>query len=375
MPKKNEPRGFNAFDVLRISHENYYSRVFAWLLDPTASHGKKRFFLDWFLRKCGVRRRAKFLSVETEEALGGDEQFAKNRTDIALRCEGMLFFIEIKINRQAIRKGQLRTQHRYGASKASEEGLEFQQVFLAPDEGSLDKVVLSDCTLLTWTETIEFLKKHLSRAKPPRDTAARDVDRFLHQFVDHVERSILGQFRGLDPSIFKRRFLGLGGHVDEEAVRVGLRDFFVAVDREVRKKLPLKTGAIENSIRWRRAGHCVLFYFTNGHKGHGIELTCNTEQGTMFCSVRADTKKYRSILFDRIEKLEPKTQPLKVDRRRVDIWTEISDDLWNINDQTKMLDDCVDHLVTYIKVFGPEMRAFQREHGLKGKLKSTEIDE
>jgi hypothetical protein len=29
---------FNVFEVLDITHENYYSRVLAWLLNPTGSH-------------------------------------------------------------------------------------------------------------------------------------------------------------------------------------------------------------------------------------------------------------------------------------------------------------------------------------------------
>ena len=100
MPQLSDPRGFNALDVLNISHENYYSKVFAWLLDPRASHGRRRFFLDWFLRRCGEGRGAKFESVRTEEALGGDERTAKNRTDISLRCKGLLVFVETPESRR-----------------------------------------------------------------------------------------------------------------------------------------------------------------------------------------------------------------------------------------------------------------------------------
>jgi hypothetical protein len=39
----------NVFEVLDITHEKYYSRVLAWLVDPNGSHRQKEFFLKWFM--------------------------------------------------------------------------------------------------------------------------------------------------------------------------------------------------------------------------------------------------------------------------------------------------------------------------------------
>ena len=376
MPQLSDPRGFNALDVLNISHENYYSKVFAWLLDPRASHGRRRFFLDWFLRRCGEGRGAKFESVRTEEALGGDERTAKNRTDISLRCKGLLVFVECKINRQAIRKGQLKAQIRAGQKKAEEEGRRFRQAFLVPDEESMRRTSQTEVSPLTWAETVGFLKKHLKRAKTPKATSAKEAESFMRQFVDHVERSILGEFRGLDPTVFKRKYLGLGAHVDEEAAKLGLRDLFIAVDKEVRRRLPARlTEQVENTIGHRWIGGCYLLYFTNGHKSQGIDLYYDVSYEGIYCSLRADKAVHRVELFDQLQKLGPKTVPLQMKWQKHGERTAISKNLMDVYDQTKMLNDCVDHLVKYIKVFAPEMRSFQREHGLIGKSVASEKSE
>jgi hypothetical protein len=70
MAKRMPKPDFNVFEVLDITHEKYYSRVLAWLLDPTGNHGQKDFFLKWFMKTCEIPPRTRYERVTLEELIG-----------------------------------------------------------------------------------------------------------------------------------------------------------------------------------------------------------------------------------------------------------------------------------------------------------------
>ena len=108
--------------VIDSTHERYYSRVLAWLLDPTGSHRQKDFFRKWLLKTCGVPTKIKYESVSLEESIKGENDDARQFIDIAWCCEGYLIYIEVKTDNRSIDKLQPSRQYELG-QKLAESGI------------------------------------------------------------------------------------------------------------------------------------------------------------------------------------------------------------------------------------------------------------
>jgi hypothetical protein len=156
MPKSD----FNVFEVLDITHEKYYSRVLAWLLDPSESHKQRGFFLKWFLKTCEVSQRTKYEKVTVEELIGGTKDDSR-RIDIALRCEGYLIYIEVKIDNRSIDRLQPSEQYELGRKQSDGENRKFVHVFLTPDDTASELVEETETKHVTWGEVRDALRERV----------------------------------------------------------------------------------------------------------------------------------------------------------------------------------------------------------------------
>ena len=181
---------FSVFEVLDIDHEKYYSRVLAWLLNPTGSHRQKDFFRKWLLKTCGVPTKIKYESVGREEWIKGENDAARQFIDIALRCEGYLIYIEVKKDNRSIDKLQPSIQFELGHKLAEGENRQFVYVFLAPDETTPNRVSLPEGTkLITWSKVRDTLREQLhkleNKARQSKTLAEQTIVLdFLRQFID-----------------------------------------------------------------------------------------------------------------------------------------------------------------------------------------------
>ena len=161
MKEGREMSDFDVFEVLDITHEVYYSRVLAWLLDPTGSHLQKKFFLKWFLKRCGISDRVKYESVTLEEEIRGAGDDPRRRVDIAVRCEGYLVYVEVKIDNRSIDKLQPFEQYKLGQRRAEDEKCKFVHVFLTPDETPLKLIGEAETRLIRWAEIRDTLRERV----------------------------------------------------------------------------------------------------------------------------------------------------------------------------------------------------------------------
>jgi hypothetical protein len=180
---------FNVFEVLDITREEYYSRVLAWLLNPTGSHRQRGLFLKWFLETCGIPQRTPYESVTLEEQIVSAEDDPRQRIDIALRCEGYLIYIEVKTDNRSIDKLQPFKQYEAGQKQSDSENRQFVYVFLTPDETAPNRVSLpKETRLVTWLKVRDAIQEQVhkleNKGKQPKASAEQTVVLgFLRQFI------------------------------------------------------------------------------------------------------------------------------------------------------------------------------------------------
>jgi hypothetical protein len=355
---------FNVFEVLDITHENYCSRVLAWLLDPTASHRQKAFLLKWLLKVCEIPSQAKYEGIWLEELIGNAEDDTRQRTDIALRCEDYLAYIEVKKDNRAISQRQVDDQYRFGVRRAEEQKRKFVHVLLTPDDTVHNLISLRETRHVTWSEVRDALQKQVDKLedkmKRQKTSSAQIVVLdFLRQFVDRVDKRILiGKFRGLDPNIFKRRVMGLGGYIDELSVRSSLGDFLAAVRRRVEKNLPSSVGDVQVTIGTRSGAGCYLYYYFCNYPRLNIQLFFDLVAESATVGLWLNNARHRPKLLPELEARQPELVGINAKWPKKGAWAAIGPDIWDIENSHKMLDQAVEQLALYLKVFGPVIKAY-----------------
>jgi len=145
----------NIFEVLNANYEVFHSRMLAWLLDPSGSHGAGPRYLTPFLRKLNFP--ATTVRVDTEVQVSVPNAQRWRLADIVIRTEQHFILIENKVDPFYQDVQQVVDEITGGIALAESEGKQFRFVFVAPGPLSSDiqAAIGTQGTFVPWQSLIE----------------------------------------------------------------------------------------------------------------------------------------------------------------------------------------------------------------------------
>ena len=208
-------RNFNTFDVLRYSdYEIRHSNVFAWLLTPGETHGLG----DAFLRKVGecLRKKkhsGKLKRLDVAAGFAAEDvrvERERDHVDVMVFVEReprVLLVVENKPSQRT--PDHVKQLRGYVEEQCEKLGASYsvQGVLLTASESGHPKH--EDYLHLSWHEVRRFVGSFLEEGRVSSD----EVRAFLSQYIDIVDRNILG--RGPSGDCFRRLLKDHGARLEK----------------------------------------------------------------------------------------------------------------------------------------------------------------
>lgn len=183
---------FNAFDVLRYSdYEIRHSNVLAWLLRPDGTHGLGDAFLKRFVQCLNPKKqdRAKALPESCFDPKKVRVERELDDVDVMVFFEAKPRFLVVLENKPcACSPEHWRQLKRYMCEQREKRGdtYEIRGVLLTASAEA--KCECRDCVHLSWWEVRELVRGFVE----DRRFSAGDTTSFVRQYVEIVERNVLG---------------------------------------------------------------------------------------------------------------------------------------------------------------------------------------